>query len=336
MHSGAQPRRDGEGFAIHPALLDGCLQAAAASFEAWRDISRPGLYLPVELGFAYLTRRPSPNSHLWSHVRRHDFGLDGRNAFDIRLLDERGDVLFEARDLRLEELLERRTHALHDVSNLFHEIAWEEISRPPPTSETLETNSGRPGAWLVFSDSTIAPALVPMLRRQGHACWLVSPGADFERIGPEHYHLDPGSPARFRKLIDEIRIAGPWRGVLYLWGLEGHTREPQEFAGVHLWRAAPPSSGAGGCEPARIPRLWVVTSGVQLMDETTSVRGLQQSPIWGLCWAVAHEYPQFNCTRIDLSSHPCPEEVQVSLRNFPLRAVKIRSHCETAQGASPG
>src|SRR5439155_17244863 len=67
-----------------------------------------------------------------------------------------------------------------------------------------------------------------------------------------------------------------------------------------------------------LPRLWVVTRGVQAVEPIggTDVIGVAQASVWGLTRALGHEIPDLRCTLIDLDPSPSRDDAATILRTL--------------------
>lgn len=90
-------------YRIHPTLLDTCFQLLVAALPSSVNGDTGALntsYLPVGLGSLQIHSRPL--NEFWSHALLRSNGSTERLEGDVRLLDEEGDVIAEARGLRME------------------------------------------------------------------------------------------------------------------------------------------------------------------------------------------------------------------------------------------
>ena len=183
------------------------------------------------------------------------------------------------------------------------------------------------------SAKSIGAALAQKLCRQGHTCTLVVPGSSYQPLTEPQpfidgcYQVDPGSPEQFRRLLADI--PHPVNGVIHLGSVSGQGQNPgpQTGAGrvnanlamgdierystadmeqaqrlyvgsaLHLVQAL-----SGSTIPAQ---LWLVTQGSRPIG-ADPVR-VDQAPLWGLGQAIALEYPELRCMRIDLDPGDSPE-----------------------------
>ena len=199
---------------MHPAILDACLQTAAAAFP---ELGEAECYLPFGIDRAQIQARPAVD--FWCLAEAAPAGND--RSFlkaNLRLLDESGTVWgqidgFTSRRVTREFIAKNEPEA-----ELLYEVEWQPVvrsSRPPDSSDTRAT-------WVLFADVRgIAASLAASMQARGCRCALVTPGQSFERGPNGNYFLDPGDPKQFRQLLSEVREAAPAKeiSVGYFWGI---------------------------------------------------------------------------------------------------------------------
>ncbi|HXS85984.1 MAG TPA: SDR family NAD(P)-dependent oxidoreductase [Mycobacterium sp.] len=294
-------RRDGEAIArlspgdagdFDAALLDGCFQTLAATLPASNGHSHD-TYLPV--GVADLCVRASFSDGVWCYARLRD-GSEG----DVFLLDQSGAVLTAVKGLRLKKIADSASSAGSSAHDDLYVPRWEAARLA-----ASERDSGGAGNWLIFGDGGATTGTTrKLLEQRSRTCVLVEPGADFARLGPDHYRLDPAQPQQFRRLLDDLQA--PLHGVVHLWSLtdsleSGRVLGPTSV--LHLVQALTATS------QQHSPRLWLVTQGTQPVAADTDVVSLAQAPLWGMGRSIAHEHPELRCSRVDLPIHPQPDDV---------------------------
>ena len=161
---------------VHPAVLDACGQvmAAAGALNGGGDSARP----LVPVGLEELRIHGRPTARLWSHAwQRVEGKADGSGILltDGHLLDDAGQVLVEARGMRLRALDgEGLRGGLSSPADWLYELRWEPASLPEPAA------AATPGAWLIFADGQgVGEALASQLAGAGERCASVYPGASW-------------------------------------------------------------------------------------------------------------------------------------------------------------
>jgi acyl transferase domain-containing protein/acyl carrier protein len=295
-------------YGIHPALLDSCFHTLALAAP-----DTDGIYVPIGLrelrvhersehnpgGAQPSSHRGRPGAVRWSHARIIQSAPADAETLtaDLRLLDERGEVVMEARGLQLRRLDSDERQLHQSIENdWLYELQW------LPRSWS-GTEPGREGRWLIFAGRTgIATSVSQHLD-----CDLVHPGTTYVR-GAASFVVNPQRPEDFSQLLQDVCGDGvfPYRGIVHLWSLDAAPADQLTpyalnsaedlvcLSTLHLvqalaqtgWRDAPP--------------LWLVTQGAQTVLSEDGPAAVAQAPLWGLAGTIAYEHPELACRRIDL------------------------------------
>ena len=306
-------------------ILDACFQVLAAT------LATPGpvhdTYLPV--GVTELRTYEASAGGAWCHAQlrpAYDPEPDTIEG-DVFLLTDDGQVAMSARGLRLRKVPADHPATTDELRGRIFELQWQIAARAQaedPAALTAAPN----GSWLVFGDgSATSHMLRDHLERHSGSCVIVEPGAEFERLGPDAYRLDPAQPQHFRRLVDEAFVLDrrPCRGVVHLWSLPAAAPlepsatstewlESAQVAGttsvLHLTQAL---TLADWSDP---PRLWLVTGGAQMVDADDVSVTITAAPLWGMGRSIALEHPELRCARVDLPARPGPDEVSALAREL--------------------
>jgi acyl transferase domain-containing protein len=163
-----------DGTAIHPALLDSCLQVLAAAVPENRAApGRKWIYLPS--GVASLRFLARPPARIFSHcvVRpSSSLGTEYLEA-DIRLLDDDGSVLCEILGFRVKLVSEETDRkARENPGDLLYDVTW--VTKRAVAPQKNQNGSG-PSSWFILGDrGGVAQALASRLRLQGGECTVAS------------------------------------------------------------------------------------------------------------------------------------------------------------------
>jgi acyl transferase domain-containing protein/NAD(P)-dependent dehydrogenase (short-subunit alcohol dehydrogenase family)/acyl carrier protein len=285
----------GAGYAIHPALLDACLQVGLGLLP---EDAEGGAIVPVAIERIQLISDIDSSSPLT--VRGScEPEISGEHALrtDLRIEDAAGCVLLRIDGLafaRLERNARRADEGLYSV-------AWK--AKP-----LVAARSESPATWSVLADrrgagATLGQLLGPLHRENLEFC-----GADNLRVGLEEFMRraeTDGTPAQ---------------GVVHLWSLDAL---PPDARGGSL--AAARDLGclsalalvqvAASLSSVRRRRLCLVTAGAQAVLHG-EVPAIEQAPLWGLGRVIANEHPELACTLIDLSSSPSLQEIDALAREL--------------------
>ena len=166
------------------------------------------------------------------------------------------------------------------------------------------------GKWLVVGDeSGVGSSLESALKSRGQKCTLVSAGTDFE----DFKRLLVSAGCSDESPLDEIVCLMPvsnasistdeWQAV------KDSIRTGCETL-LHLVKALV-SEGT-----SRVKNLRIVTRGASTMDSETGLSVLQQYPVAALGKTIALEYPELQCTHVDLDPAGADDEIEQLLAEF--------------------
>ena len=289
------------GYCAHPALLDACLHALAATFsDDERGAARHALFVPVGCRRVAL-QRPLPARLRVEAERIGEIGADGFSG-DIRIHDESGESVGVLTGLRFQRIAAGSLDAT-DEGGLFHEIRW------VPASQPASRLAGG-GRILILGDSTgVADALMTRLDAQGFTCVRVRRGPAFTVADDGTVTVDPACAEDLHRLIagSVWADAVPLRRVVHLWTLDapvaGDKVSDQDIDAaqrlacgsiLHVVQAL--TTGA----LAQPPRLCLITRRGQPTGLESGPVDFFQSLPWGLGRTLALEHPELRPIGIDV------------------------------------
>jgi acyl transferase domain-containing protein/acyl-CoA synthetase (AMP-forming)/AMP-acid ligase II/acyl carrier protein len=273
---------DAARYVIHPAILDGALQAVAAAFaDAARDA-----YVPIGAERVRLFD-PVPEE-LWCRARVRTAHREGVSA-DVTLFADDGRVVVSIKELRLRRIAsgEGKAPDVHcgDTAALY-EVVWRLADAAKPRPQ-LGAAAGR---WLLVADAGgVAESLASLLSKLGGDCVLLR---------------EQSATELRRAILDGSRRNGEWRGVVDLRPLDPLPLEdapPADYQAVvrHaldvirvIVRALHDAGGNG------FARVWISTRGAQAAGG--ALFSTAHAALWGLGRVLANEHPELWNGLIDL------------------------------------
>ena len=326
-----QPASPVDDYAVHPALLDACLQLTGSILagNARFDPSVPDNgavhddheYVHLPSGIAAFRVLRSPRGRIIAHARLHDDQDQKQRSGDIVLYDEQGDPVAEVLGLALKRVDRAALRAmLHgDVNDWLHEVRWRRQPQSSTSSRRDESAAAAPGrrGWLILADHRgVGQALARQLEQRGEAATLV-----FARHRPDTGAGAEGivvsRPGQAAGLLDQD--SHPISDVVYLWGLDAAPMEQATAASL----AGDESLICGGALPlaqalarrdgAAAPRLWLVTQGAQDLEAGSTPLAPAQAPLWGLGRTLRIEHPDLDCRCVDLDAADAEESARTLL-----------------------
>lgn len=255
--------------------------------------------------------------------------------FDLVFGMLKGWWAFEDRDLRPS----RPLLALGKWQNLLQEVGFNEVAgisdtdsdplhavilaQGPEVKLAVQTKlktplqPEKPGNWLIFADkSGVGQQLANLLAQRSQTPILVSPGNAFKCLDAGNFQINPELPSDMEQLLEAVNANNaPCDGVVHLWNLDLTPIEQTTLASLESDSALGSLSilhlvkALTKVNPENSPRLVLVTCGSQTVGSTGSV-AIAQSSSWGLGRVINNEHPNFDCTKVDISSPNSSEEIQ--------------------------
>jgi acyl transferase domain-containing protein/acyl carrier protein len=278
-------------YQVHPVLLDACLQVLGALSGV---SSEHNLYLPAAC--QYIQFFSQPGGTLWSHVSLQSGSSPGNDVIvaDIKLVDDAEQIVAELIRFRLQRTRRERPPIFSRQDTWFYHLQWQTHD----ISNSFSINNGKKRNWLVFTnDEGLGDELARQLEAGGDYCNVLLYKEVLEEQESEHSN---NSCAVIEKHLKKTPT--PLYGIIHLWSL---CISPSDF------NSSVTTSAMAGCNSvlwlvqalaksvAGLPRLWLVTRGVQPVQPGESV-SIEQSPLWGIGKVISFELPGLKCTRIDL------------------------------------
>ncbi len=294
---------DSGDYFLHPAMLDMGFQLLGAAFK---ETQRSEVYLPIGVD-CYQVRHPGGCAVTCrAALRDAALGAEIRTG-DIQLYGAGGELLADIQGLRIKratrETLAAGVARSRAADLGLHVAEWMAVAPlPDPAPGSLV------GLWLIFTDGAGAGgALGDELRRQGAQVHFVEAAEAYCAAEPDHTRVRATEAADFRQLFARCSTQGPFKGVVYLWGIRRRGApdrlSTQTETGVdagawpgllHLLQALAPGSGEA------MPHLTIVTAGATSVASPPEVVDPDQTLLWGFGRTIAAEYPLLGCRLVDL------------------------------------
>ncbi len=282
---------DAQAYQIHPALLDACLQVLSATQGA---SAGQDLFIPI--GCEGIRFYAQPERIVWSQVALPSEAAIGTDVIqaDLSLLDENEQVVAEFIGLRLQRIGRRARQLMAQEDTWLYRLQWA-LQKASIASPHL-VQAGR--NWLILADDTgLAEDLAKQLETSGDHVYLLHYQEVLKKLE------STGENALLESIEQALsEIPSSLHGIIHLWSLAippaSTARETIEGLGcnsvLYLVQALTKRIAA-------MPRLWLVTRGVQSIHANEPI-AVEQSPLWGLGKVISFEVPELKCVRIDLDS----------------------------------
>ena len=260
---------------LHPAHLDGALQAVFAGALTLRDDADTGTYVPASIEELQFFR--PPGEQLWVHGRdRHD-PVAGRFLCDLTLVTDGGEIVAEVSGLLAVRMAEDDGIMTADSERLWYEHRWvpEELIGETPAGDDV---------WLLT----------------GAACAGV--GDVLSRAGVTVVEVDATRPGGPERVIAALGAEPRPRGVIQVVAPTGDRSDGPSCSPVaDTLRLVQTLPGVG-------EQLVVVTTGTQGAEPRDTTDDPFAASLWGFARVVGAERPELRVRLVDLPSRPVDDD----------------------------
>ncbi|MEB3233351.1 MAG: type I polyketide synthase [Leptolyngbyaceae bacterium] len=204
------------------------------------------------------------------------------------------------------QLKELVPYSLRSPQQWLYNLAW----TPLPSLPSLPTAPSS-GSWLIFADRQgIGEQLAQHLRQHGKRCVLVFWGDRPAQLNDDQWQIPMDQAAAYQQVCQSLTPNQPWQGVVHLWSLDSETVDHLTVSGLQTAQQLGCASVlqlvqtlSQDSDAASTSALWLITQGVQIVDDTADQAvQVQQAALWGLGRVIAAEHPELGCRLLDLGS----------------------------------
>lgn len=291
---------------LHPGLIDSCLQVASRLVNITCGVKGENVLVPAAVsGFRLFGdgREKALQGDLYCRISPLS-SSEGEMSVRVTVFDDSGNVVFSIAQVHLKYI------SAHDLGSTavrsdesLRRIVWSDAG-------LVRSQSERRGRWLIFGDEGGTGArLAGLLRGQQQEAVVILKEDAFARNGGS-LHLNASDDAcdqdEFIRLLTQTQAdsGSPWRGIVYLWGLNGSDKATKECLtddetsnSLGLLNLTKAMIQTAGCPP-----LWVVTRGAQRTQRENRLGAIGQSMLWGMGRVLANEHSALFGGLVDL--HP--------------------------------
>lgn len=317
---------DIEDYLFHPALFDACLQAVLIALpqSVMDNGVHQGPIVPVRIERLRLYQHV--HTDLWSHAQLHMKQAEEGDLFTLswKIVDMTGQVVLEASGVCVQylHLDSNKGHPEENIHDWLYEIRWEEANTGFNKSAGFNDHTvmNKKGTWLVFADRHgTSQQLIDALQEAGDAVITVYAGDHYQAwTDTSRYQINPSQPDNFAQLFEAIYGSDKLscRGILHLWSLDESATEDISLSMLDDAELLGCGSTLSIIQAMQhiswkqVPRLWLITNGVQDIGQGSTTVSVAQAPLWGLGRVIVYEHPELRCARVDLSTQIAQNEVQ--------------------------
>ena len=299
------PRLNRDGFSIHPALLDSCLQTYPMVLDGPHYEIHEGkktTFIP-ESTTSYRCFQDQIDECL-IYTKLQISTDSNKKVVDVRVYDNECKPVAEILGLTLKKIpieIVNKTRA--QVPNqVFHKLDWVALNGQHTTQPNEHPTIG---SWVIFSDSKskFGDRLGSKLESLGHQCTYIYSGKSSRKRTSTKYSVNPSDDQETIKLLESLKEDiylqnQHYLGILYLWGLDVPGIDKLGLTGIHgasekTTRAALNiihHLSSASIRKNVSPKFWIFTNEAQLADDVININPIQAS-LWGLGRTIALEKP---------------------------------------------
>lgn len=193
--------------------------------------------------------------------------------------------------------------------------------------QTMSGNLEKPGAWIIFTDNKGVSSHLSLqlngINKECHMVYSKNGSAKVDQMHKNVHHIDPRSQEDMHNLLKSITGGSvPVEGVLFLSGLDIPDMEritiPQmeeiqasmSMTLINLYKELPRMN------LAKMPHVWLVSSGVHHVFNDDKRIAVPQSLLWGFGRVALFEYENIRTNLVDLSYDIKIEELSSLLKEI--------------------
>lgn len=300
-------------YICHPSILDACIQIMI--------VKLPPDCLPVAIKRFNIYAKPTANLYSYANIKEQTSKvLTG----DIYLMDETGNIIAEMIGIRAQAMAGQSSHNIDSVNGWLHELQWQLTNRSTGDEMVVsgKNDNHQPGTWIVFSDTRgTGRELAARMEKEGERVIVVLPGENYQFTeGNNQCVLNPMSLEDHLRLFTEVvgKEHSVVRGIVHMWVTDAFGEKEITETVIEKYKKL-------GCFAITIlakaleilgvtTKLWLITRGCQMIDESTPQAAVLQTQVWGLGRVLGHqEMPSLWGGLIDLDPKSNPEEIETLL-----------------------
>ncbi len=190
-----------------------------------------------------------------------------------------------------------------ELGDWFYLPSWKRtmLANPPQLRSSASQQT-----WLIWTDTTgVGAALVQQLEAAQHHVIQVHAGAQFQRLAPNQYSVDPHRAADYHALFGELAAQAHMpQQIVHLWNVTGTDQLLDNQTGFEQLQLLNFYSllylaQALGRQSSTPLRLSVISNNLQEVVDHDPLAPAKATLV-GLCKVIPQEYPQIGCTSIDI------------------------------------
>jgi acyl transferase domain-containing protein/surfactin synthase thioesterase subunit/acyl carrier protein/NADP-dependent 3-hydroxy acid dehydrogenase YdfG len=307
-------------YKIHPALLDACFQPLFYSVLENIDHQNKRTTFLTEVEEVEYVGETHAGEALSGIATLHPLKRDEQRGYinveaDIIISRTDGTPVLKVKGLKGKvidsSLIEQRREKL---KNWLYKINW--VKTEKNETNVVPTPSG---TWVVFGDPYgVSDILTDKMQALGFDVAHVIPGNQFGEISPTKYTIHYGREDDYASLLRTL-FGKPKKieGIIHIGSMSYTWQDPDLTADVVEQHQVYGSISfmylhqqLAQLKLTQVPRLVIVTNGIQNTHHEMDVVQPVHSPLWGIAKVMFNELTHYHCRYYDLSANPSIEELE--------------------------
>ena len=314
-------KQSGSHYVIHPALLDACLQPLFYKSVQETEVSHERTTFLTEVGEIQMYAKPEYGD-MHGTARFHPVERDEQRGLthvtaDISIQLENGTPLLEINGLKGTIIDTTFTDQVKEkLKDWLYKVSWIKQEKKP-ASMPLRTNDQQ--TWIILGDPYgFNSILSDKMERQGIHCIRVTHAGEFRQVGKDHYTIRYDQGRDYGELIKTLvgEVNTKITGILHVAAIRSNYNEPalsaseleaqQMYGSLSLLHTV---QQLDALKLPAMPRLVIVTNGIQPVGGVHEQLQPIHSPMWGLTRVLFNELSQHLYSYVDVGVDPSAEEL---------------------------
>ncbi|MDW7695041.1 SDR family NAD(P)-dependent oxidoreductase [Flammeovirgaceae bacterium SG7u.111] len=305
---------------IHPAILDSCFQTIFTPVhELGGAKGNYTTFLSQLKGFRWFNKPQKGDSLLVEAEMKEAIEVNEavtKQQVSLRIYDESGNFLA---DLEMLEAViinnDKSDESESATADWLYRQSWKKVDLQLSEEKAQNQN------WVIFEDHLgVENNLRKLFNEDGSNLIKVGPGAEYLQLDDNHYLVNFKDNKSIELLFNELSNREiKVDGIIHAASLNDRIRYESLDAGgleriqydgsvllINLHKAIYQSSEL---DKSSLPKLFVLTNGLQPFVNKNTGLNIAQAPMWGLGKVLFNEHPDYRCCRVDMSYFPGEDEI---------------------------
>lgn len=305
---------------IHPAILDSCFQTIFTPVhELGKEKGNFTTFLSQLKGFRWFNKPQKGDSLLVKAEMKDTIEVNEsvtKQQVSLYIYDESGNFLADLELLEAVIINNEKSDASESATDdWLYRQSWEKVDVELADEVAKKQN------WLIFEDHLgVENGLRKLFKKDEHNLIKIAPGDEFLEIDDDYYLVNFKDHNSIKLLFEELTNKNiTVDGIIHAASLNDHIRydslaardleQIQNDGSVLLINLHKAIYQSSELDKKPLPKLFVLTNGLQSFVNKNTGLNIAQAPMWGLGKVLFNEHPDYRCCRVDMSYFPGEAEI---------------------------